>query len=85
MGERNFAHVMRFTDGIFTVSEEEILRATKLAMAATDTVAEPSGAVALAGALFHWKKLPAVKDIALVLSGGNLDPALKERLLGASE
>ncbi|MBS1814913.1 MAG: threonine/serine dehydratase [Acidobacteria bacterium] len=85
MGERNFAHVMRYADGVFTVSEEEILCATKLVIAATEMVAEPSGAVALACALFHWKDLLAAQDVAVVLSGGNLDPALKERLLGTAE
>lgn len=85
LGQTNFAHIMEYTDGIFTVTEEEILRATRLVMAATDMVAEPSGAVALAGALFHWKKLPAAEHVAVVLSGGNLDPAWKDRLLAAQE
>lgn len=85
LGELNFEHILRYTDGIITVSEDEILRATKLMMAATDLVAEPSGAVTLAGALFHWKQMPAPKNVVVVLSGGNLDPALKERLLAVRE
>lgn len=85
LGLLNFDHIIKYTDGIITVKEDEILRATKLVMAATNLVAEPSGAVALAGALFHWKQLPAAKSIVVVLSGGNLDPALKDRLLAAAE
>ena len=44
--------------------------------------AEPSGAVTLAAALFHAHELPRASKIAAILSGGNLDPALKAEILG---
>ena len=82
LGVLNFAHVLEYTDNIFTVSEEEILAALKVYLNETNLVPEPSGAVTLAGALFHPEKLPAgIKKVVVVLSGGNIDPALKAQLL----
>ena len=80
LGELNFEHILRFVDGIVTVSEEEIFAAMRLMLAATKLVAEPSGAVTLAAALYHAQELPAARKVAVVLSGGNLEPALRERL-----
>jgi threonine dehydratase len=82
LGELNFKHVLRFVDGIVTVSEEEILAAMRVMLSATKLVPEPSGAVTLAAALFHAEELPRAKKVAVVLSGGNLEPALRERLEG---
>jgi len=80
LGALNFEHVLRFVDGIVTVSEEEIFSAMRVMLAATKLIPEPSGAVTLAAALFHAHELPKVKKVAVVLSGGNLEPALRERL-----
>jgi threo-3-hydroxy-L-aspartate ammonia-lyase len=85
LGERNFAHILRFVDGIVTVTEEEIRSALRILLSATAIVAEPSGAVALAGALFHAHKLPRAKKIVAIVSGGNLDPGLKDEILAADE
>ena len=82
LGALNFEHVIRFVDGIVTVSEEEILAAMRVTLRVTDLVPEPSGAVTLAAALFHSHELPKVKKVAVVLSGGNLEPALREQLEG---
>jgi threo-3-hydroxy-L-aspartate ammonia-lyase len=82
LGALNFEHVIRFVDGIVTVSEEEILAAMRVMLSATNLVPEPSGAVTLAAALFHSHELPKVKKVAVVLSGGNLEPALREKLDG---
>ena len=82
LGALNFEHVLRFVDGIVAVTEEEIFAAIKVMLAATKLVPEPSGAVTLAAALFHAHELPKVKKVAVVLSGGNLEPALRERLEG---
>ena len=81
LGELNFEHILRFVDGILAVSEAEIRTALRVFLAATDIVAEPSGAVTLAAALFHSKELPAVESIAVVVSGGNIDPKLREELV----
>ena len=81
LGKRNFEHILRYVDGIVTVSEHEILDATRVLLSASDIVPEPSGAVTLAAALFHADELPPAKKIVVIVSGGNLDPALREALL----
>ena len=75
--------LIRFVDGIVTVSEEEILAAMRVMLSATRLVPEPSGAVTLAAALFHADELPKVKKVALVLSGGNLEPELRSSWRGS--
>jgi threonine dehydratase len=82
LGVLNFAHVLQFVDGIVSVTEEEIFAAMRVILGATKLVAEPSGAVTLAAALFHAEELPKAKKVAVVLSGGNLEPALREQLEG---
>ena len=78
---RNFRHILRYVDGILTVTEEEIPDATRLLLLGSDIVPEPSGAVTLAAALFHAAELPAARKIVAIVSGGNIDPALREELL----
>ncbi len=80
LGALNFEHVLRYVDGIVTVTEDEILAAMRIALAATDVVPEPSGAVTLASALFHASQLPAAEIVVAVVSGGNIDPALRAEL-----
>jgi len=80
LGVLNFAHVLRHVDGIVTVAEDEIFAAMRVILSATRLVAEPSGAASLAAALFHAHELPPARKVAVVLSGGNLEPALRERL-----
>ena len=75
LGVRNFDHILRYVDGILTVSETEILAATRLVLAATDLTVEPSGAVSLAAALFHGPELPPARRVIAIVSGGNIDPA----------
>jgi threo-3-hydroxy-L-aspartate ammonia-lyase len=82
LGVLNFSHVLRFVDGIVTVSEEEILAAMRVILSVTKLVPEPSGAVTLAAALFHAEELPKVRKVAVVLSGGNLEPTLRVQLQG---
>ena len=81
LGERNFAHILEFTDGIITVTEDEILTALRIILTATNLTAEPSGAVTLAAALFHTHELPPAQKIVAILSGGNLDPALRAEII----
>ena len=80
LGHRNFDHILRYVGGIVTVSEAEIRIATRLILAATDLVAEPSGAVTLAAALFHAPELPPARRVVAILSGGNLNPDLRAEL-----
>jgi threonine dehydratase len=80
VGVLNFEHILRFVDGIVTVSEDEILAAMRVMLAATGLVAEPSGAVTLAAALFHHGELPRCERMVAVLSGGNIEPELRREL-----
>ena len=80
LGALNFEHILAFTDGIVTVTEAEIRRTTRLLFEATDIVAEPSGAITLAAALFHADELPPAKTLVAIVSGGNLEPALRAEL-----
>jgi threonine dehydratase len=80
LGALNFEHVMAYVDGIVAVSEDEILAAMRVLLLATKLVPEPSGAVALAAALYHAHELPKVRKVAVVLSGGNLEQGLRETL-----
>lgn len=75
VGERNFAHIQAFVDGVITVTEAEIKAAMRAIVAATRLLPEPSGAVAAAALLFHARELPAYKKAVAVVSGGNVDPA----------
>ncbi|MGD0629358.1 MAG: threonine/serine dehydratase [Terracidiphilus sp.] len=81
VGERNFAHIQAFVDGIVTVTEAEIRSAMRAIVAATRLIPEPSGAVAAAALLFHAHELPAYKTAVAVVSGGNVDPALLAQIL----
>jgi threo-3-hydroxy-L-aspartate ammonia-lyase len=80
VGERNFRHILRFVDGIVTVTEDEIREALRVILRATTIVAEPSGAVTLAAALFHADELRGVRRVVAIVSGGNLDPDLRAEL-----
>ncbi len=80
LGEKNFAHILHFGDGILTVTEGEIRAALGIVLGATNLVAEPSGAVTLAAALFHRHELPSAEKIVAILSGGNLEPSLRAEL-----
>jgi len=81
LGRLNFEHVLRYVDGIVTVSEDEIYAAMRAVMGATDLVAEPSGAVTVAAALFGAGGLPKAKKVVAVVSGGNIEPSLKSMLM----
>jgi threonine dehydratase len=78
IGPINFEHIRRYVDDIITVTEDEIRQAVKLLAADLATVAEPSGAVAVAGFLFHRDQLPQTKLNVAIISGGNIDPKMLE-------
>jgi threonine dehydratase len=80
LGRLNFEHILRFVDGIVTVSEDEIVAAMRVMLAATGLVAEPSGAVTLAAALFHHAELPRCERMVAVLSGGNIEAGMRREL-----
>jgi threonine dehydratase len=83
IGPINFEHIRKYVDDIVTVSEEEIREAMRRLALNPETVAEPSGAVAVAAFLFHRGELPATKVNAAVISGGNVDPVTLAEITGA--
>jgi threonine dehydratase len=80
IGAINFEHIEKYVDDIVTVSEDEIREAMRRLAANPKTVAEPSGAVAAAGFLFHRDQLPRATTHVAVVSGGNIDPAMLEEI-----
>jgi threonine dehydratase len=63
-----------------TVAESEIQQAMRVMLAATGMMPEPSGAVTMAAALYHYRQLPACEAMVVVLSGGNIEPELRREL-----
>jgi threonine dehydratase len=80
VGVINFDHMQCFVDGIITVTEDEIRAATKQLAGNPATAAEPSGAVATAGFLFHADQLPKTKLNVAIISGGNIEPQMLEEV-----
>jgi threonine dehydratase len=73
IGPLNFEHIRRYVDDIVTVSEDEIRKAMQPLSADPQTLAEPSGAVAVAAFLFHRDQLPKTTMNVAVISGGNVE------------
>ena len=71
-----FEHVQHYVDNVITVSEKQIQEAAKTIALKSKLVAEPSGVLPLAAYLFHASELPASQTTVLVISGGNIEPAL---------
>ncbi|HUH64180.1 MAG TPA: threonine/serine dehydratase [Terracidiphilus sp.] len=81
VGERNFAHLRAYVDGILTVTEAEIRAAMRAIVSTTRLVPEPSGAVSTAALLFHAAELPPYQKAVAVVSGGNVAPELLAEVL----
>ena len=82
IGPINFEHIHRYVDDIVTVTEDEIREAVRLLASNPLTVAEPSGAVAVAGFLYRRDQLPKTKLNVAIISGGNIDPEMLKEFLG---
>lgn len=81
IGTINFEHIRRYVDDIVTVTEDEIRETVRRLAMNSETVAEPSGAVAAAGFLFHRDLIPKTQLNVAVISGGNIDPKMLQELL----
>lgn len=79
-GELTFAINRRLLAGGLVVSDAEVRRAMALAFSELKVVVEPGGAVAL-GAVLAGRIDCRGKTVAVVLSGGNVDPDLYARVL----
>jgi threonine dehydratase len=80
IGAINFEHIRAYVDDIVSVTEDEIREAMRALSANAKTLAEPSGAVAVAAFLFHADELPKTAINVAVISGGNIDPTLLAEL-----
>ena len=82
-GEITWAINGQSLSDVFTVSDEECLNAMRLAHEHLGVVLEPGGAAAIAATL--GGNFPdEVTTIAVVLSGGNVDPQLWERAINGT-
>jgi len=74
-GELTFAINRTILQGGLVVTEAEVRQAIRYAFSVLKLVVEPGGVVALA-ALLSGKLGAAYERVGIVLSGGNIDPAL---------
>ena len=73
-GRVPFPVVREVVKGIVRVGERHIREAMLLLLTRAKIVAEPSGAVAVAAALFHAQAVRGRRRVVAVVSGGNVDP-----------
>ncbi len=84
-GKITSEYVRRYVDDIVTVSEDEIASAILKLLEIEKTVVEGGGAAGLAAVLFN--KLSGGlaglenKNVAIVISGGNIDPNLLSKII----
>ncbi|MCA1647141.1 MAG: threonine ammonia-lyase [Chloroflexi bacterium] len=79
-GEHTLPLIRRYVDDVVTVTDEAIAETVVLLMERAKTVAEPAGAVALA-ALLSGAVQAADRVSCAIISGGNVDPNMMDRLL----
>ena len=78
-GDLNFAIIRDLVDEIVTVSEDETARALLVLLERAKLVVEPAGAVAVAAILTG--KVKGHGATVAILSGGNIDPQVMERVI----
>ncbi|KJL34913.1 L-threonine dehydratase catabolic TdcB [Microbacterium ginsengisoli] len=78
-GDIPFALVQRYVDEVVTVSDDDIARAILVLLERAKQVVEPAGAVGVAAILTG--KVPADGPTVAILSGGNIDPLLLQRVV----
>jgi threonine dehydratase len=83
IGPINFEHIRKYVDAIVTVTEDEIRQAMRHLLFSARIVAEPSGAVTTAAAMFHGREIGASGTTIAVVSGGNVDPKLLSEIVAA--
>ncbi|MDQ1578396.1 MAG: threonine dehydratase [Microbacteriaceae bacterium] len=78
-GVLNFEIISRVVDEIVTVTDDDIARAILVLLERAKLVVEPAGAVSVA-AILTGQVTNAGKTVA-ILSGGNIDPLVMERVI----
>jgi threonine dehydratase len=81
-GKRTAEIVARYVDEIVTVTEDEIASAILKLLEIEKTVAEGGGAAGLAALLFGKISGLDGKNVAVIISGGNIDPTLLSKIIG---
>ncbi|MBT9331435.1 threonine ammonia-lyase [Paracidobacterium acidisoli] len=85
LGELNFEHIRAYVDDIITVSEAEVRAAMRTLLHDARLTPEPSGAAAAAAILFHRTELLPFQRVAVIMSGGNVEPELLKEVLAETE
>jgi threonine dehydratase len=85
IGPINFEHMRKYVDDIVTVSDDELKQAMRHLVFSARILAEPSGAVTTAAAMFHRAELPEARHIVAVVSGGNMEPELFFQIMNGSQ
>ena len=78
-GQLNFAIIRELVDEIVTVSEDDTARALLVLLERAKLVVEPAGAVAVAAIVTG--KVRDLGTTVAILSGGNIDPQVMERVI----
>ena len=78
-GELNFAIIRDTVDQIVTVADDDTARALVLLLERAKLVVEPAGAVGVAAALTGAYRVDG--PTVIILSGGNIDPMVMERVI----
>lgn len=81
VGEANFPLIRDMVSEVVLVEEMEIVSAVLALLERKKVLAEGAGAAPLAALLASKLALPAGGKVVLVISGGNLDPPLMERVV----
>ena len=79
-GSLNFDIIREYVDEVVTVSDDDLARAIVLLLERAKMVVEPAGAAGVAAMLAG--KITATGTTATILSGGNIDPLLLQRVIG---
>ena len=79
IGPVNFEIVMKYVDDIITITDDDIYPMMRFFFERMKIVVEPTGAVAPAAVLKNSAGLSG-KTVCAVISGGNVDPALFQKL-----
>lgn len=78
-GVHTFPLIRDLVDDIVTVDEDDLARAVLVILERTKLVVEPAGAAGVAAILGGL--VPATGPTTVVLSGGNIDPLLMQRII----
>jgi len=84
IGPINFEHIRKYVDDIITVREDEIQQAMRQLLFSARILAEPSGAVTTAAAMFHAHEISGSGTTVAVVSGGNVEPLLFSEIFKAT-